>query len=279
MKTALRLIGYAVLAGLCALALLPRPVLAQLNRVAPFQIITPSGIATTSTDGLNIINNTASTAGVPVQQSARLRFRSNVWNTTPTAANNTDDFFIESVPASGTTPSGLLKFGSSLNGAAATYPMTLTSGGALANAGSIVSQGSISSVSTVNTNTYFSGGAVGNQIALNVANGLMNVAGNTLITTLGPQFNMGSAAPTVTSCSTGAVTAHSNNTFGEVTPTGATVCTLTFGAPNWSNQPFCVITVEATTVTAYVSAISVSAFTVSGLASGEKFMYHCGGGI
>lgn len=88
-----------------------------------------NGIATTSTDGLVITNNTASTAGVPVQESARLRFRSQVWNTTATAANNTNDFWIESVPVSGGTPSGLLKFGSSLNGAAATYPLAVSSSG------------------------------------------------------------------------------------------------------------------------------------------------------
>jgi hypothetical protein len=63
--------------------------------------------------------------------SPRLRFRSNVWNTTAVAANNTNDWWIESLPASGLTPSGVLKFGSSLNGAAETYPLTLTSAGNL----------------------------------------------------------------------------------------------------------------------------------------------------
>ena len=95
------------------------------------------GIVTTSTDGLVVSNATASTSGVAVQQSPRLRFRSHVWNTTATAADNTDDLFIESVPASGTTPSGLLKIGSILNGAAATYPLTLTSGGALSVLGQV----------------------------------------------------------------------------------------------------------------------------------------------
>lgn len=92
------------------------------------------GIATTSTDGLVLANATAATAGVSVQQSPRLRFRSNVWNTT-SVANNTDDWFIESVPVNGATPSGLLKFGKSLNGAAVTYPMTLTSDAILATGG------------------------------------------------------------------------------------------------------------------------------------------------
>lgn len=88
-------------------------------------------LVTTSTDGTVLQNTTAASAGVPVQISPRLRLRSQVWNTTAIAATNTNDFFLESVPVSGTTPSGLLKFGSSLDGAAATYPMTLSSAGTL----------------------------------------------------------------------------------------------------------------------------------------------------
>lgn len=99
----------------------------QLTWTEMVQAVTRDGIITTSTDGGLLANNTASTAGVPVQQSPRLRLRSNVWNTTAVAANNTDDWWIESVPVSGTTPSGLLRFGSSLNGAAATHLMTLRS--------------------------------------------------------------------------------------------------------------------------------------------------------
>lgn len=100
-----------------------------------------NGIAITSTDGSVLQNATASTAIIPVQQSPRFRLRSNVWNTTSTAINNTDDWFIESVPVSATTPSGLLKFGSSLNGAAATFPATLTSGGSFTtkSGGSVIS--------------------------------------------------------------------------------------------------------------------------------------------
>lgn len=107
---------------------------------APFQV-NSDGIATTSTDGYVCSNATAATAGVPVQQSCRLRFRSNVWNTTAVAATNTDDFFLESVPISGTTPSGLLKFGSSLNGAAATYPLTVSSAGVVTSASSFITGG------------------------------------------------------------------------------------------------------------------------------------------
>lgn len=86
-------------------------------------------ITTVSTDGFIAANATAASAGVPVQQSPRIRLRSNVWNTTSVAANNTNDWWIESVPVSGTVPSGLLQFASSLNGGATTFPMTLGSAG------------------------------------------------------------------------------------------------------------------------------------------------------
>ncbi len=95
------------------------------------QSVTITGLATSSTDGFVLANTTPATSIATVQQSPRLRLRAQVWNTTSVAATNTNDFFLESVPVSGTTPSGLLKFGSSLNGASATYPMTLTSAGNL----------------------------------------------------------------------------------------------------------------------------------------------------
>jgi hypothetical protein len=111
---------------------------AQSSNLTPPSFITPgatvgqlfmNGIAATSTDGLTLANMTAATAGVPVQQSPRLRFRSNVWNSTATAATNTNDWWIESVPVNGASPTGLLKFGSALNGAGATYPFTFASSG------------------------------------------------------------------------------------------------------------------------------------------------------
>ena len=101
-------------------------------------------ITTTSTDGLIAANATAATAGVPVQQSPRIRLRANVWNTTATAANNTNDWWIESVPVSGTTPSGLLKFMSSLNGGAAVLKLSLDSVGNLTSSNSLVTAGSVS---------------------------------------------------------------------------------------------------------------------------------------
>lgn len=95
----------------------------------------------------------------------------------------------------------------------------------------------------------------------------------------GVLINAGTAAPTVTSCGTGSVTSTSNNTAGEITATGATTCTVTFGAPNWTNTPFCTVTDETTAAALRISAISATAFTVTNLTSGDKFMFHCLGGV
>jgi hypothetical protein len=84
-----------------------------------------NAIAAVSTDGLLLANETAATAGVPVQMSPRLRFRSQVWNTTATAATNTQDWWIETLPSSAAAPQGLFKICSSLNGAATVTAMTL----------------------------------------------------------------------------------------------------------------------------------------------------------
>jgi hypothetical protein len=100
-------------------------------------ILSLPNLITTPTAGFSLTNPTLATAGVPVQISPSLYFNDNVWNTTATAANNTDQWFIYSAPVSGTTPSGLLKFGNSLNGGGTTYPATLTSGGTFTILGNI----------------------------------------------------------------------------------------------------------------------------------------------
>ena len=95
---------------------------------------------------------------------------------------------------------------------------------------------------------------------------------------VGVELAIGSVQPTLTSCGTGTLTAKSTNIAGEVTATGATACTINFGAPVFSNQPFCVIEEETSAVAQRISAISTTAFTVTGLTSGDKFMYQCLGG-
>jgi hypothetical protein len=88
--------------------------------------LTRSGIATTSTDGVIVTNNTAATVGTPVQMSSRIRLRGNAWKSSATAASQTQDWVIENLPVTGTTStSSILKFGTSNNGDAYTYPFLL----------------------------------------------------------------------------------------------------------------------------------------------------------
>jgi hypothetical protein len=94
-------------------------------------LFTRDAIAVTSTDGLVLQNTALATAGVPVQQSPRLRFRSHVWNTTAVAADNTDDWIIESIPASSATPMARLAFSRSLNGGAYAERFSIDSGGTI----------------------------------------------------------------------------------------------------------------------------------------------------
>lgn len=83
-----------------------------------------NNITTTSTDGLVIANDTASLVGTPVQQSPRLRFRSNVWNTD--GSNDTFDAWFESIPNSVATTTNSLKLKQSKNGAASTTPYSFS---------------------------------------------------------------------------------------------------------------------------------------------------------
>lgn len=88
----------------------------------------PDAYGTTSTDGLVLSNTTAATVGTTVQISPRVRWRGTVWDT---AASETVDFFSEVLPVTAATPTGIWKLGYSLNAAAATYPLQLSSAGLL----------------------------------------------------------------------------------------------------------------------------------------------------
>lgn len=109
------------------------------------------------------------------------------------------------------------------------------------------------------------------------ADGLLNISQNSGAT-VGYQVNAGTAAPTATTCGTGAATARSNNMAGQITATGATTCTVTFGAPAWSFAPFCSVTDVTTIAALRISASSTTAITVTGLTSGDVFNWVCGGG-
>ena len=99
-----------------------------------------AAVATTHASAVTIINDTLATAVVPVQMSGQLSLQGTAWDT---AASQTLRWFIENLPASAATPTSTLKIGHSLNGAAATYPMTLTNAGLLTATGSIFCGGGL----------------------------------------------------------------------------------------------------------------------------------------
>lgn len=142
------------------------------NTFTGAQAITLASLGTTSTDGVTLTNTTAATGGATVQISPRLRFRGNAWDT---AASQTVDFFIENLPATAATPTGTLKFLYSLNGAAATTPMSLTSAGAVSAAsftasGSLIA-GSTGKIEWTNRAELTSSASGKMQLSLNTAGG------------------------------------------------------------------------------------------------------------
>lgn len=92
------------------------------------QTFSGTALGTTSTDGIILSNTTAATSGATVQISPRFKLRGTAWDT---AASETVDFFLENLPATAATPTGTFQLGYSLNGAAATYPLKVTSAGQL----------------------------------------------------------------------------------------------------------------------------------------------------
>lgn len=225
-------------------------------------------LATTSTDGLVLQNTTAATAGVTAQYSPRVKWCGPAWNSTA-SSSEVDCFAIEVRPVTNAGATTMaLTFLSSVAGAT-----TFTNLGNLNSAGTFSQQ----QFSAANS-TYYEWSGRSRLSA--PADGLVNVANNQQ--SFGPQINTGTAAPTVTTCGTGAVTAHSNNTAGEITATGASACTVTFGAPNFTNTPQCVITPhKVPTTVPYITAESVSAFTISGMTAGDNLIvgFVCIGGI
>jgi hypothetical protein len=87
------------------------------------------GVTQTTTSGLLLANTTAAAAGAQ-QMSPELRFRGNGWKTNTTAASQTVDFRLDVLPIEGAAnPTGNLRFGASINGAAFTNFWNLQSAG------------------------------------------------------------------------------------------------------------------------------------------------------
>lgn len=247
----------------------------------------PSGIATTSTDGFVLENSTAATVGVPVQQSPRLRFRSQVWNSTAVAATNTNDWFIESVPTTGATPVGVLKFGSSLNGAAATFPFSFSTvvGAGSSNIDSSTGLLTLGGNSNVASMASLRAG-IGSQLGWSSRSQMLaptdgSVTLNNAAIALGSTLKF-DALPTIASGfgTSPAITAGSTPLAGSINVgTGGTATTgvINFNGTAYPSAPFCIVTTTTTTTPTRVLASTTQLTlnsTVAWLAS-DVVNWHC----
>lgn len=216
-----------------------------------------AGLANVPTDGLILEDTLAATALATVQMTPRLRLSGFAWNSVG-VTSELHSWTTDALPATnaGTTTS-TFRIGVSVAGGAFTFPFSLSDSGSL---------------------TLLAGGIVtfqGRSFIRSTANGLLSFNNNAL--SVAVEVNIGSAAP---SFNNGTLTTKSNNVCGEVTLTGGnTGGILTFGAPNWSNQPFVVVSGSAATDTPNVTAISTAAFTVAGITANGKFRYLVLGGL
>jgi hypothetical protein len=227
-------------------------------------------LTTTSTDGYVLANTTAALVGTQVQISPRSRLSGTGWDLDDAVSRNVS-FFTEVLPVAGNTVTGTWKLGF-INpiSSAISYPLIVT------NSGQVTADRFIAS-SIIDTGTITFNGAARAELSAS-ADGLFAIKDSTHA--FGIQLNTGTAAPTVGTCGTGTIDANSRNTVGGFTATGATACTVTFGAPNWTNTPTCVVTMRNVPVTTpYISAISTTAFTVSGLTANDSVAFHCLGRI
>lgn len=104
-----------------------------------------SSLGTTTTDSILLQNTTAAALGAQ-QTTASIHFSGNGWGTTAGTSQSVD-YRINLLPVQGTTPSGTLKYQSSINGAAFSDALTLTTGGTLTAQAALI--GGASSSSTV----------------------------------------------------------------------------------------------------------------------------------
>jgi hypothetical protein len=81
----------------------------------------------------------------------------------------------------------------------------------------------------------------------------------------------GGAATTVATCGTGTIAG--NDVAGKVTATGATACTVTFGAA-YTTAPYCSVT-DGTTAAGLKVVTTTTTAAVTGLTSGDVFYYVC----
>ena len=107
-----------------------------------------NALATTSSDGLATVNETAATASATVQISPRNRLSGTGWDADD-SVSRTVSFFTEALPVSGNTVTGTWKLGFiAADGTTVTYPLTVTSAGGVATGSRITSGEGVLAAST-----------------------------------------------------------------------------------------------------------------------------------
>lgn len=86
----------------------------------------------------------------------------------------------------------------------------------------------------------------------------------------------GTTAPVVSACGTGALGTGSSDFAGDVTATGATGCTLTFGQA-FATAPSCTFTNLTVPSRAYTVTVSATAIVFASLTAADKVAYICVG--
>lgn len=92
-----------------------------------------AGITTTLTEAVALTNTTASTVGVPVQQSPALRLEGHAWDTD--GSDDKWDWYLDQLPATAATTSSTFRLQAAKNGAAASTIFSASSGGGIKSSG------------------------------------------------------------------------------------------------------------------------------------------------
>ncbi len=100
-----------------------------------------------------------------------------------------------------------------------------------------------------------------------------------LVSNAGGGLEFNSGVPTLGTCTGGSMTSGSHNGAGEVTGNTSGSCIINFGAPNFTNAPFCALNDESALIAVQISARSNASITVTGAASGNNFQWICIGRI
>lgn len=222
-----------------------------------------TGLATTSTDGMSLLDTTPATGAATVQISPRTKWCGTAWNSVG-SASETDCLLIEVLPATAAgTTTATLKVGYIDPSGTVTYPLTLSSAGALAALGAVQA----ASGSTI--------GWASVTKLVSSTDKLLTIRDSAAAT--GAEITVGSA--TLGTCTAGTITTGSHNFAGGYTGNTSGSCIVNFGTPNWTNAPFCLAMSIASTTHPRISAVSTSSMTVTGGVSGEAITYHCWGRI